>query len=114
MNLHPGRPGLVFAQDGRVRVVISRPQLRLLLALERRIEPLPVRQATRSIWPEQAGPLTASKRASAARSITRLTKRSFIAQAQSGQPVSLTEMGMRLLENRRPLIDEVMKIPEPA
>jgi hypothetical protein len=58
MSVHAGRPGLVFAQDGRVYAVLSPAQLRLLLAIEAHGEPLPVRQASRVIWPDQVGALT--------------------------------------------------------
>jgi len=103
-----GQSGLRFVRGGRVRAVLSPAQLRLLLALEAHGKPLPVRQATRVIWPDQAGALTASQRASAARSTTRLLERDLAAQQKVGGSLSLTAHGRRLLERRGELIARVL------
>jgi hypothetical protein len=108
MSVHAGRPGLVFALDGRVCAVLSPAQLRLLLALEAYGGPLPVRQASRVIWPGQAGALTGSQRASAARSTTRLLELDLAAQQKVGGPLTLTAQGRRLLERRGELIARVL------
>jgi hypothetical protein len=86
VTVHAGRPGLVVAKDGRVRIVHSPGQLRLLLALVEHGGTLPVRRATRVIWPNQDGPLQPSQRSSAARSVSRLRARGFVEQRQIGEP----------------------------
>jgi hypothetical protein len=90
-SVHTGRPGIVFTKsDGRVDYILSPSQLRLL----RTIRPgmvLPIRDATRVIWPEQTGSLTPSQRASAARSVTRLVEHNLIERRDAG--VAITTIG---------------------
>jgi hypothetical protein len=93
MSVRAGKPGLVFAKDGRVHTVLSPAQLRLLLAIGAHGEPLPVRQASRVIWPDHVGALTVSQRASAARSTTRLLERNLAAQQKIGGPLALFRSG---------------------
>src|SRR5687768_12653445 len=90
-SIHPGQQGVVIARGGRVAAVVSPTQLRLLLALPSARAALPIRQATRAMWPEQSGTLTPSQRASAARSITRLVEHGMIERRPGG--VALTVNG---------------------
>src|SRR4051812_28888001 len=93
LTAHAVKTGLVFVRDGRVRGVLSLAQLRLLLAIEEHGEPLPVRQSPRVIWPDQAGALANSQRASAARSVTPLLERDLVVQHKAGGALRLTERG---------------------
>jgi hypothetical protein len=87
--------------------VLSPIQLRLL-AIECHGAPLPVRRATRVIWPNRVDPLTASPRVSAARSITRLLERDLATHSMTGGVLALTHRDRRLLKGRRELIAEVL------
>jgi DNA-binding MarR family transcriptional regulator len=77
-TLHRGRQGIVSPKRGGVHFVLSPGQLRLLLALRDAGTVLPVRQATRAIWPDQSGPLTPSQRATASRAVTRLVRHGLV------------------------------------
>jgi hypothetical protein len=74
-----------------------------LLALGRPGTVLPIRHATRAIWPDQTGPLTASQMASAVRSITRLVNHGLAKRRGAGVavtpavvPIVLSEQMARL------------------
>jgi hypothetical protein len=97
-QIHHGRRGLVIARDGRVQAEISAGQLRLLHALGMPGELLPIRQATRAIWPDQAGPLTSAQMASAARSITRLVRHGLAVRRDDGVAITPTGALVRISE----------------
>jgi DNA-binding MarR family transcriptional regulator len=98
-RVHPGQQGLVIARGGRVAAVVSPTQARLLFALPSGRAALPIHQATRAMWPGQTGSLTASQRASAARSITRLVEHGLVERRPGG--VGLTVMGALFVIARR-------------
>ena len=104
-----GRPGLVVSRGGRVARVYSPAQLRLLLALEAAGGSLPARAAARTIFPGHRGALTASQRASAARSVTRLHARGLLTQDATGQ--ALTPDARRFLDGYRAVIARVVAAP---
>lgn len=97
-------------RDGRVRSVLSATQLRVLLAIEESGTALPVRQVPRLIWPGHIGALTASQRASAARSVTRLLERELVAQQHVGAALTLTPRGRGTLTRYRVMVAEALAV----
>jgi hypothetical protein len=89
-RMHAGRQGIVSPRHGGVHFVLSPGQLQLLRALTRG-EALPIRRASRAIYPEQAGPLTPSQRAAAARSVTRLVNHGLV--ERRGAALTVTTNG---------------------